>query len=117
MPAMGDRQSVEASVVRMRIAPRGFCPLADENFGVMMRVVNVQTKLFSVKYAQRIANVLAVIVSMVFAVTEAVTAFASPVYKTKRAFKMAIVRQSLRGQILELNVRSSLFILWNRRLL
>ena len=54
--AMGARPSVEPCVVKTRIAPPVFCHLVDENFDVMMRAVNVRTKLSSAKYAQAIAS-------------------------------------------------------------
>ena len=54
--AMGARLSVEPCVAKTRIALPVFCRLVDENFDVMMRAVNVQTKLSLVKYAQETVN-------------------------------------------------------------
>ena len=54
--AMGARQSAEPYAVRTRIARLVCYHLVDENFDVMMKAVNVQTKLSSVKYAQVTAN-------------------------------------------------------------
>ena len=54
--AMGARQSAEPYAVRTRIARLVCYHLVDENFDVMMKAVNVQTKLSSVKYAQVTPN-------------------------------------------------------------
>ena len=54
--AMGARRSAEPYAVRMRIARLVCYHLVDENFDVMMKAVNVQTKLSSAKYAQVTAN-------------------------------------------------------------
>ena len=54
--AMGARRSAEPYAVRTRIARLVCCRLVDENFDVMMKAVNVQTKLSSVKSARATAN-------------------------------------------------------------
>ena len=56
MRVMDARRSVEPYVGRMQIVPPVFCLLVDENFDVMTRAVNVQTKLSSAKYAQATVN-------------------------------------------------------------
>ena len=54
---MGARRSAEPYAVRMRIVHLVCYHLAGENFDVMTRAANVQTKLSSAKYVRATANV------------------------------------------------------------